>query len=344
MLDQIRAAPPETVAQDPLAAAASVFVGRDDLFYQLEAAARSQRVVVLVGPGGTGKTELAKGFARWWRDTGGVDDPRLVYWHSFEPGVASFGLDGVITALGLQIFGTNLARLDSLQRLNAVKQLLGEYRGLLVWDNFESVREMPDPGGATPPLDEGSCAVLREFLDWIRAHSKSTVIITSRAQETWLGQAHRITVGGLNRVEAAEYAGHLLDPFPAAQRRRERRSFGELLDWLDGHPLAMRLTLPRLDTTDPVGLLAGLRGTGLLPAEDAGPGRLSSLGACITYSFTHLSERSRRLLPAVSLLQGVADEDLLTLFPPPRASLAGSPESASRSGRRCWRTLPGSGC
>ena len=72
-LDQIRAAPSGTVAaQDPLAAVGGVFVGRDDLFYQLETAARLQQVVVLAGPGGTGKTELAKGFARWWRDTGGV--------------------------------------------------------------------------------------------------------------------------------------------------------------------------------------------------------------------------------------------------------------------------------
>src|SRR6185503_2743933 len=101
-LDQIRAAPAESAAaEDPLAAVGGVFVGRDDLFYQLEAAARGQRVVVLAGPGGSGKTELAKGFARWWRDTGGVDTPRLVLWHSFEPGVATFGLDGVITSLGL---------------------------------------------------------------------------------------------------------------------------------------------------------------------------------------------------------------------------------------------------
>jgi hypothetical protein len=157
-LDQIRAAPAQAAAgQDPLAAV-GVFVGRDDLFYQLETAGRLQHVVVLTGPGGTGKTELAKGFARWGRDTGGIDDPRLALRHSFEPGVATFGLDGLIIGIGLQVFGTDFALLDPAQRLNAVKQLLAQYRALLVWDNFESVREMPDPAGATPPLDEVGCA------------------------------------------------------------------------------------------------------------------------------------------------------------------------------------------
>ena len=186
---------------------------------------------------------------------------------------------------------------------------------LLVWDNFETVREMPDPAGATPPLDEAGCAALQEFLEWVRDHSPSAVIITSRAQEDWLGQVRRIGVGGLNRAEAAEYAGHLLAPYPAAQARRERRSFGELLDWLDGHPLAMRLTLPRLDTTDPADLLAALQGTTPLPAaDDPDAGRTTSLPASITYSYAHLAGQTRRLLPAVSLFHGVADEDLLMVF------------------------------
>ena len=71
---------------------------------------------MLHGPAGTGKTELAKAFGRWWRDTGGVEQPEWVFWHSFEPGLASFGLDGVITEIGLQLYGTDFARLDPAER------------------------------------------------------------------------------------------------------------------------------------------------------------------------------------------------------------------------------------
>jgi tetratricopeptide (TPR) repeat protein len=336
-LDQIRdTAPGPEAAADPLAAVGGVFVGRDDLFYQLEAAARLQRVVVLTGPGGTGKTELAKGFARWWRDTGGVDDPQLVFWHSFEPGVASFGLDGVITSIGLAVFGTDFALLDPEQRLAQVKGLLGQLRVLLLWDNFETVREMPDPTGATPPLDAPGCTELREFLTWVRDYSASAVIVTSRALEGWLGQVRRITVGGLTGAEAAQYATNLLAPYPTGQTRREHRSFGDLLDWLDGHPLAMRLTLPRMETTGPAELLARLQGTApLTTEEDAEPGRLSSLGACITYSFTHLGEHAGRLLPAVSLLHGIADIDLLTVF----SATDGVPARFAGTSPEDWETV-----
>ena len=88
----------------------------------------------------------------------------------------------------------------------------------------------------------------------------------------------------------------------------------------------MRLTLPRLDATDPSDLLAGLRCTAPLPIEDAWQGRLSSLSACITYSFAHLNESSKRLLPALSLFYGTAYENVLMLF----SATAGVPAGISR--------------
>ncbi len=208
-----------------------------------------------------------------------------------------------------------------------------------MWDNFETVQEMPDPAGIALSLDEAGCAQLRDFLEWVRDHSRSMVIITSRAKEGWLGQVRRIEVGGLNRTEAAEYANRLLAPFPAARQRRERRSFGELLEWLDGHPLAMRLTLPRLGATDPADLLAGLRGTTPLPAGETGTvtGRLSSLGACVTYSFAHLTERTRQLLAAVSLLHGVADTGVLASF----STREGAPSRFAGVSEREWTAALG---
>ena len=298
--------------RDPLAPR-EAFVGRDGQFYTLEVAVRLQRVVVLHGSGGTGKTELAKAFGRWWRDTGGVEHPELVIWHSFEPGVASFGLDGVLSTIGLQVYGVEFARLDAANRRGVVRDLLARHRVLVVFDNFESVHSMSDPTAATPPLDEADRVELTGFLAEVAATGPSAVIITSRSPETWLGDIRRIPVAGLNTEEASDYADQLLAPYPNAAPRRAQRVFGELMEWLDGHPLSMRLILPQLDTTDPVTLLAGLRGTTALPGGDDG-GRTTSLPACITYSIAHLDPTTRQLLAAVCLFHGVTDAVVLGLF------------------------------
>ena len=87
------------------------------------------------------------------------------------------------------------------------------------------------------------------------------------------------------------------------------------MQWLDGHPLSMRLVLPHLDTTDPAALLAGLHGTAPLPGWDDGQGgRLTSLPASLGYSYAHLDPAHQRLLAAVCLFHGTADADVLGVF------------------------------
>jgi tetratricopeptide (TPR) repeat protein len=314
------------------------FFGRDALFYELEVAARLQRVVVLHGPGGTGKTELAKAFGRWWRDTGAVEDPAWVVVHSFQPGLASFGLAGVVDAIGLRVFGADFGRLPPDERRDAVEDLLQEHRLLLIWDNFESVNTMPDPTGATPALDEEGCAELRDFVAKLAAGGKSALLITTRTTEPWLGDVRRIEVGGLSSDEAIEYAEWLLEPYPDARPRRATPAFAELLEWLDGHPLSMRLVLPHLANTDAADLLAGLQGAAALPQ---GPGddrgRTTSLNGSIAYSFDHLSAEARRLIVAVSLSHGVADADVLAIM----STVPGAPDRFRAASDGSWTEVLG---
>ena len=302
-------------ADDAFAAAGGVFVGRDGPLYTLDTAARLQHVVVVHGPGGTGKSELAKAFARWWRDTGGVENPGWVLWHSFEPGVASFGLDGAVTDAGLGLFGAQFAMLEPAQRREALLQALEQHRILLIWDNFESAYTMPDPTGATPPLDERERAELVAFLSRVRERAAGSIVITSRTREDWLGgEVRHLELEGLGVDEAAEYTDRLLEPYPGTRALRQQRAFGELLDWLDGHPLSMRLTLPQLDHTPPGVLLEALKGHGQQPMADKRAGRTASLSASVAYSFTHLSAKDRDALTILALLHGVADKDVLGSF------------------------------
>ena len=106
-------------------------------------------------------------------------------------------------------------------RRRAVQNLLAEHRLLLIWDSFETVRSMPDSGGATP-LDEAGCQQFLDFLETLAGRGRSAVLITSRPSEDWLGGIRRIAVGGLASHEATGYAGELLAPCPAAALRPGR--------------------------------------------------------------------------------------------------------------------------
>ncbi|MBV9479928.1 MAG: tetratricopeptide repeat protein [Acidobacteria bacterium] len=269
---------------------------------------------------------------------GGVENPNWVVFHSFEPGVASFGLDGVITALGLHLFGPDFIgrTQDAAQRCELILQVLREHRLLWIWDNFESVRELPGPTGATPALDAAEQQRMRDFLHAVARDGQSGVILTSRTPEDWLGDVRRLELGGLTTGEAAEMAEDVLRPYPTGRTRRNERAFAELMEWLGGHPLSLRLLLPQLERMSAGDLLAVLKGnTRTLPAGFVGEGRLASLGASLKYSLDHVVPDERERALALALFEGVVDEDVLASF----AEADGVPARFAQVTKDVWSAL-----
>jgi hypothetical protein len=316
------------------------FVGHDGLFYELEMAVPRQKVIVLHGLVGSGKTEATKAFARWWRDTSGVERPEWIFWYSFDPTTAS-GLDGVLIDIGQRIYGPEFARLSSEKRSAVMRETLDTHQMMLIWDNFQYVKSMADPTSEHGQLDEIGCRELRQFLTRLSGRQRgSSVLVMSRTSETWLGDVRGIRLEGLRPDEAAEYARDLLAPYPAAAPRRDSRLFGDLMDVLSGNPLCMSAILPCLNTADPETLLEQVRGDVPLQSEDdADNSRIASLFDTIGSSFTCLSAETRALLLPVSLFQGAVDVMALTSFSQASTSQPGSVACRNGSGLRLWRAL-----
>ncbi|MFJ4091341.1 tetratricopeptide repeat protein [Kitasatospora sp. NPDC089913] len=335
------------------------FVGRDGLLLGLDAVTGRHRVVLLHGAAGIGKTELAKAFGRWSRETGTVDGPDAVVLHAFGPGATPPTPAGVVERIGRRLFAPEeFDPLPPAERRTAVEQALATRRLLLIWDGVDS--PAAEPGAA----DEER-AGLRALLDLVARQGRSTVLLTSRTREDWLGAAAlRIEVPGLDPGETVEYAERLLGPStdapatpgsPDTVRRRGLRVFGELLEWLGGHPLAMRLALSSLDAHEPWQTLdtlvrdaaarPGTPGPPDTPDRPDAPAEAdprptpeavpTALAVSTDYALARLGAADRRALTAVSLLHGVADATVLALLS--RHPLA--PERFRGLGTEDWQRL-----
>jgi tetratricopeptide (TPR) repeat protein len=229
------------------------FVGRDGALLALERALRRPPPAVLIsGLGGVGKTTLAKSFLKWLEDTNGLGG---VYWLSFA-GVQS--AEYVLNRIGEQFVDPDFGLLPSAKKGERLAAVCRERPLLLVWDNFESAKGVPGTA-VTPKLSDEDCGLLRSLLEMLRG-GKTKVLITSRSTEDWLGATNRfvLPLAGLDGEERWEYAAAILDDLGRSAKRGDMH-FAGLMNLLNGHPLAMRVILPRLETTTSAELTQALQ-------------------------------------------------------------------------------------
>ena len=292
------------------AAGAFGLVGRQGELHRLERIFTESPTVSLTGPTGSGKTELCLGLARWFQRIGRKQRPGGVFYTTFEASHPS-GLERIVHEIGTSVAGLEFPDLSLDQQRSWVVEYLQQHPSLIIWDNVENAAGFPSgsPGLLEPEELEG----LNEFIASVAGEGQSWVLLATRRDgEDWLSVPHRtMTLPGLQGGDWRELAAAVVSQ-AGVDPGRLSPEVVDIVDFVEGNPLAMKIVLPRLKDVPATALLAELQRTlESLPESAQEEGRPPSLTAAMEFSWGKMSRRSRAHLPFLALFQRRVMMDIL---------------------------------
>ena len=289
-------------------------VGRKGELRHLERLFLRGPLVLLSGPTGVGKTELALELARWLSRTG--SRPGGVFYTTFEVGA---GVERVVHEAGTSVAGLDFADMPAQQQRRWLLEYFHDHPSLLIWDGLENAAGFPTPQGGL--LEESEQSDLDAFLREVAEGQSWVLLVSRRKDESWLSASHLdYQLPGLGRHDALDLGNKILQQagvFDSLQGGNVESQLGpdyfRLLELLEGHPLAMQIGLPLLKQL-PASLLEKeiSKGTAQLAPGDREEARPAYLTTLMDFSFSRMSHRNRVHLPFMYLFQRRVMMDILT--------------------------------
>jgi len=330
------------------------FVGRKPLLNKIIVHLQDPgcRLLTLVGPGGSGKTRLARQAARAFLSKGA--DSLFVDGLFFVPLAPLRSSESVVptiaSAIGFSFYEGGTPKQQLLDYLR-------HKRTLIVLDNLEHLLARPPSsqgerrdrvsaprGASAPPSSTAKVASL--VLELLHAASGVKILVTSRARLNVRGE-HLLPIEGMHYPETLPETASELDQYSAVQlfltsAREVRPDFQPTTDevqhvihicrLVEGMPLALLLAAAWMELLTPAEIAHELENK-VAQAIDflatdwrAVPERQRSMRAVFDYSWDLLTEREQKVLQRLSVFRGgfarqaaeqVADaslRDLMTLI------------------------------
>jgi len=304
--------PQQAIEQDLQLPAAGQYglIGRQLEACRMERLIDQNKIILLAGNTGRGKTEFALNLGRWFQKVGRPQRPGGVFYTTFETSHPS-GLERVIHEIGTSIADLAFADMTITQQRDWVTEYFQRTPSLLIWDNVENISGFP--AGSPGLLEEHESAELNEFLSQITSSGATSVLLISRrSHESWLNIEHVTEPwNGLNTAESVELAGHIIEK-SSVDPNRITPAVSELVQAVSGHPLALQIALPLLKDVPLSVLIAELKRTEEeLPPSSDEEGRDKYFTAVMEYAWTKMSHRNRTHLPFLSLFQRRVMMDIL---------------------------------
>jgi tetratricopeptide (TPR) repeat protein len=276
----------------------SLFLGRDSYILALERALlREQPAILIHGLSGIGKTTLVQMFIQWLQSTQGLTE-ECFWFNCLEIRSAEY----ILTHLGQKLLQSDFIGENADDKIRLIGTELRRRKVFIVWENFEGTIDIP--GSAVSATLRGSDhKLLGDLLNALKG-SASKVIVTSRLRNDAFTPDQRqiLELSGLDQRERWEFYNAIFRDVKPLQTPDDKH-LQELMDFLDGHPLAMRVILPRLAKLSAEQVLTQLRAGTIGESKGAkvsGP-ELQAISVCIE----HVIPRDLRpLLTLVAMHEG----------------------------------------
>jgi predicted ATPase/class 3 adenylate cyclase len=270
-------------------------VGREREIAQIREALSKSRLVTLVGPGGIGKTRIARQVAAesigafpdgvWFVDLAPISDAQHV----------ASALSSVLS----------LAETAERPLLDSIVEHLATHRALIVLDNCEHVMT-PCVQLARRVLEKAaSVCILATSREALRVAGETTHIVPALSSP---GASRKVRVGELQAYDAArlfiERATAAAPAFSANDANAAH--IADICRRLDGIPLAIELAAARVRALSVERIVQGLedRFRLLVGGDRSALPRQQTLRALIDWSYETLSEAERTLLRRLAIFAG----------------------------------------
>jgi len=261
----------------PAPAPAPLFVGRMEELSGIRDSLRTDRYLLVHGPGGIGKTQLVL------RALQAADTGRPVLWVEAE---RYDSVQALRASLEVSLRSVHQADAEPLE------SVLDKMQACLVIDGLEQLK--------APGIDE-----VDDWITQLQARLTGTqIIVTSQADLAQAQIDNHVRLKGIELEASEKILSHYLRP----DTPTDASSLSELISFADGHPLTLRIeaTLINYFGSSSIALSQiQLRGADLLEIQKrSSQNRLTSLKTCLSLAYDALTDDERKLLYVVANAPG----------------------------------------